>query len=56
MKLKCLELFKGTGSFGKVAKRMNLDVISLDNVEKYKPDILTDILDLDFLFFSILQT
>ncbi len=42
-KLKMLELFKGTGSVGKVFKKY-FDVISLDNVEKYKPDIIiTDI-------------
>ena len=51
MKLKILELFKGTGSFGKVAKKMNLENVSLDNVEKYKPDILTDILKWDYKTF-----
>ncbi len=51
MKLKSLELFKGTGSFGKVAKKMNLENVSLDNVEKYKPDILTDILKWDYKTF-----
>jgi site-specific DNA-cytosine methylase len=39
-----LELFKGTGSVGKVAKKLGYDVISLDMDEKFKPDILTDIL------------
>lgn len=52
--VKLLELFKGTGSFGKAAKRRGWQVVSLDNVEKYKPDILIDILkwnykDLDFV-------
>ena len=51
MKLKLLELFKGTGSIGKVANKMNIDVISLDLEEKYKPDILTDILDWDYKKF-----
>jgi len=46
--LNLLELFKGTGSVGKVANKMDLDVISLDFLEKYKPDILTDILDWDY--------
>jgi len=51
MNIKCLELFKGTGSFGKVAKQMKLKNVSLDNVDKYKPDILTDILDWNYKEF-----
>jgi len=43
-KIKLLELFKGTGSVGKVGKKMGMEVKSLDFLEKYKPDILTDIL------------
>jgi site-specific DNA-cytosine methylase len=39
-----LELFKGTGSIGKVAKEMKMDIISLDFDKKFEPDILTDIL------------
>jgi len=40
-----LELFKGTGSVGKVAKRFGYDnIISLDFLEKYKPTIHIDIL------------
>ena len=46
--VKLLELFKGTGSFGKAAKKLKWDVISLDNEDKFKPDILTDILDFDY--------
>ena len=42
--MKSLELFKGTGSFGKVAKKYKLDNISLDLEEKFKPDIQVDIL------------
>ena len=42
--LKLLELFKGTGSVGKVARKLGYDVVSLDFEEKYNPDILTDIL------------
>tara|TARA_R110002073_G_scaffold24415_4_gene82522 strand:- start:821 stop:1555 length:735 start_codon:yes stop_codon:yes gene_type:complete len=38
-----LELFSGTGSVGKVAKKMGFKVISVDNEEKFKPDILQDI-------------
>jgi len=40
-----LELFKGTGSAGKAFKGK---VLSLDNEEKYKPDILTDLLKWDY--------
>lgn len=47
-RLKIFELFKGTGSVGKIANKMGLDVISLDLEEKYEPDILTDILDWDY--------
>ena len=38
-----LELFAGTGSAVKVSKRMGYKVISVDNEEKFKPDILQDI-------------
>lgn len=47
-RLKIFELFKGTGSVGKVANRLGLDVVSLDLEEKYEPDILTDILEWDY--------
>jgi len=47
-KLKIFELFKGTGSVGKIANKLGLDVVSLDFEEKYEPDILTDILDWDY--------
>lgn len=40
-----LELFKGTGSAGKAFKG---DVISVDNEDEFKPDILTDILKWDY--------
>ena len=43
-----LELFKGTGSVGKVAKKLGFDVISVDIEDKYEPDILVDILQLDY--------
>tara|TARA_R100000951_G_scaffold38993_2_gene32915 strand:+ start:530 stop:1171 length:642 start_codon:yes stop_codon:yes gene_type:complete len=46
--MKLLELFKGTGSFGKAAKRAGISVTSLDNESKYDPDILTDILKWDY--------
>lgn len=52
--LKIFELFKGTGSVGKASKKLGLDVKSLDFLEKYKPDILTDILTWDYKkWFSI---
>ena len=43
-----LELFKGTGSIGKVAHKMNMNIVSLDMIEKYKPNILIDILNWDY--------
>jgi adenine-specific DNA methylase len=33
-KLKIFELFKGTGSVGKIANKLGLDVVSLDFEEK----------------------
>jgi hypothetical protein len=47
-KYKLLELFKGTGSVGKVAHRMNMDVQSLDVESKYEPNVLVDILEWDY--------
>jgi site-specific DNA-cytosine methylase len=49
-KYNMLELFKGTGSIGKVAKK-NFNIVSLDFEEKYKPDIQTDILKWDYKKF-----
>lgn len=46
--LNMFELFKGTGSIGKVAKRMGFNVISLDFDPIYTPDIETDILKWDY--------
>lgn len=45
-----LELFKGTGSVGKIAHK-NFNVVSLDSDPKAHPDILTDILKWDFKKF-----
>ncbi len=46
-----LELFKGTGSVGKVAKKLGYNVVSLDYDEKFKPDIQTDILKWNYKKF-----
>ena len=42
----CLELFSGTGSFGKVAKELGYNVLSLDLL--LKADIQIDIMDWDY--------
>ena len=44
--LKCLELFSGTGSFGKVAKSLGYEVLSLDLI--LPADIKADILEWDY--------
>ena len=49
--MKLLEIFKGTGSVGKVAKKLGYNVISLDYDEKFKPDIHTDILKWNYKKF-----
>ncbi len=46
--VKLLELFKGTGSFGKAAAKKGWKVTSLDNEAKYNPDILVDITKWDY--------
>lgn len=46
-----LELFKGTGSVGKVGKKYKFNIVSIDIEEKYKPDILIDILKWDYKKF-----
>jgi site-specific DNA-cytosine methylase len=46
--LNMFELFKGTGSIGKVAKRLGFNVISLDFDPIYTPDIETDVLKWDY--------
>jgi site-specific DNA-cytosine methylase len=51
MKYKLLELFKGTGSVGKVAKKLNMDIVSLDFDESFNPDIHTDILEWNYKKF-----
>ena len=45
---RCLELFKGTGSVGRVMERKGYEVISVDIDTKTNPTHLTDILDFDY--------
>lgn len=47
-----LELFKGTGSVGKVATKLGYRVVSLDFDPIYTPDIETDILNWDYKKYS----
>lgn len=47
-KYEILELFKGTGSVGKVAHKMGWDVVSVDLDPYYTPEIETDILKWDY--------
>lgn len=49
--MKLLELFKGTGSVGKVAKKMGMTIMSVDILDKYMPDIVADILEWDYKGF-----
>lgn len=52
MNLELLELFKGTGSVGKVAIKMGFDVVSVDLDPIYTPIIETDILDWNYKKFQ----
>lgn len=45
----CLELFSGTGSFGKVAKELDYNVVSLDLI--LKADIQIDIMKWDYKIY-----
>ena len=49
---RCLELFKGTGSVGRVCEEMGYDVHSLDIKPKYDPTYCCDILDFDYKAFK----
>ena len=51
-KKKLFELFKGSGSVGKVAYNLGFDVVSLDFDPIYTPDIETDILTWDYKKYS----
>ena len=47
-----LELFKGTGSVGKVFKRRGWDVVSLDIDAEFRPTIVCDIMKWDYKRFK----
>lgn len=47
MSLKILELFKGTGSFSKVAEDAGHIVFTVDMLEKFKPTLVKNVLDLE---------
>ena len=50
--MKLLEIFKGTGSVGKVAKKMKFnDIVSIDFDPIYTPTIETDILKWNYKKF-----
>lgn len=49
--LRLLELFKGTGSIGKVAKKMGMSVMAIDILDKYEADVTADVLEWDYKKF-----
>jgi hypothetical protein len=52
--MKVLELFKGSGSITKFYENNNnVEVISLDILQKYKPTIVSDIMQFDYKQFDI---
>ena len=51
--MKILELFKGTGSISKFYKdNKNVEIISLDILEKYNPTICCDIMEFDYKIYK----
>lgn len=46
-KMNCLELFSGTESFSKVARKRGYKTFTVDNDAQHKPDLCIDILNLD---------
>ena len=51
--MKILELFKGTGSISKFYKDItNVEIISLDILEKYNPTICCDIMEFDYKIYE----
>lgn len=51
--MRILELFKGSGSITKFYENKNVEVISLDILEKYKPTIVSDIMEFDYKQFPV---
>ena len=52
--MKVLDLFSGSGSIKKYfSDKEDVDVISLDFCKKYKPDILTDIMEWDYTEYPV---
>ena len=52
--MRILELFKGSGSITKFYENNNdVEVISLDILEKYKPTIVSDIMEFDYKQFPV---
>jgi hypothetical protein len=49
--MKILELFKGSGSITEYYKDTDVEVISLDILEKYSPTICCDIMDWDYKIY-----
>ena len=52
-KIKVLELFKGTGSITKYYEGTDVEVISLDILERFNPTILCDIIEFDYKKYPI---
>ena len=51
--MRLLELFCGTKSVGKVARKMGHDVVSVDILSKFEPDVCCDILDFDYKAYPV---
>tara|TARA_R110002020_G_scaffold360781_1_gene573533 strand:+ start:77 stop:691 length:615 start_codon:yes stop_codon:yes gene_type:complete len=51
--MRVLELFKGTGSITKYYQDTDIEVISLDILEDFKPTILSDIMEFDYKKYPV---
>ena len=51
--MRILELFKGTGSITEYYEGTEVEVISLDILEKYKPTICCDIMDFEYNNYDV---
>tara|TARA_R110000824_G_scaffold76743_1_gene194383 strand:+ start:6306 stop:6893 length:588 start_codon:yes stop_codon:yes gene_type:complete len=51
--MRLLELFKGTGSVGRVANTKGYEVISLDIDPQFNPDICVDIMDFNYKKYPV---